>query len=79
MDRLTPEQLAKRLCEGTEGVDVAQIYTHKKSGAEYITLTTCLREHDLEPCVVYAPVGAEELGYSLSFCRPASEFLEKFG
>ncbi len=47
------------------------LWLHYK-GDKYVIMGRCLREHDLEPCVIY-----RNLYSSVSFCRPASEWTEK--
>lgn len=76
--RKTPEQLAEMLYRSIADVQQAGTYIHVPTGKKYIVMAFCLREHDLEPCVLYAPLGLQRLGYSLSFCRPAAEFKDKF-
>lgn len=78
-ERLTTEQLAKKMYEGTDGVIPGAVVKHIKSGDKYMVLAVCLREEDLEPMVVYCPIDDEKaLAYSIAFCRPAAEFMQKF-
>ena len=77
-DKLTPAELFDRVAQATLGLAPGRQYRHLKSGKKYMALAACLREHDLEPCVIYTEMDALSLGYAVSFCRPATEFFKKF-
>lgn len=50
-------------------------FTHMQTGAEYVVEGMALRESDLAPMVMYAPLPQR----SVVFARPLDEFLERFG
>lgn len=67
-ENTTAEELSARLAKLP--VQPGQAWRHYK-GAYYSVLTVCLREHDLEPTVVY-----RKFGGSPAFARPVKEWLE---
>jgi hypothetical protein len=73
----TPLELAKILAQGGQGLTPGSIYRHIKGG-RYMLLSTALRESDLEPMAIYAPLDAEALGLSITFTRPVAEFCDRF-
>lgn len=51
------------------------IWVHAKSQNNYEVTGAALRESDLEPLVIYRPLGDSNV---VTFARPLVEFLEKF-
>ena len=77
MTKRTHEELATMLREAGDGYTVSgSRWRHKASGKEYYFACMCLREHDLEPCVVYVPLNESAIDSSFGsvvFCRPLVE------
>ena len=74
--KLTNLDLSNIIALADREVPVGSRIRHKASGGTYQVLTITLREADLEPLMVYAPVdqGAPRIFWS----RPVSEFRGRF-
>lgn len=74
MQKLTQPELKALCTKARSKVSLGQVYQHHKGGY-YVARDIALSAHDLEPQVVYAPVGHEGV---INFQRPLAEFIAKF-
>jgi hypothetical protein len=65
------------IASSSADLELGSIYVHAK-GDRYMLISVALREADLEPLAIYAPLQPEALGFSISFARPVSEFRDRF-
>jgi hypothetical protein len=70
--RLDAHTLARRYADAFAGLIRPAQYRHLKSGDVYEVVACCLREADLEPCVVYRDQ------HGVSWVRPLAEFQQRF-
>jgi len=70
--RLDAHALARRYADAFAGLTCPAEYRHLKSGDVFEVVGCCLREADLEPCVVYRD------RHGVSWVRPLSEFQQRF-
>lgn len=78
MTHKSPAELHAIVTPFANAIIPSSIWQHKDTGGRYIALVVCLNEADFVPTVVYAPTDHVQLGYSMTWARPAEEFLERF-
>jgi hypothetical protein len=74
----TLRQLAAALAYAPDG----SLWTHKDSPTVYRVLTRSVLQidgpDDMRVCVLYEPQHGHEVGPRLTWCRPLTEFVERF-
>jgi hypothetical protein len=70
--RLDTQTLARWNANAFAGLIHPADYRHLKSGEVYELVACCLREADLEPCVLYRD------RHGVSWVRPLAEFQQRF-
>jgi len=73
--RLSQEELSKRLAEAARLVTVGAQYMHYKS-KPYKVLNLALTEETNEVCVIYQAQYANKYGDKLTFIRPLQNWIE---
>jgi len=75
VSKLTADELTALTIPAHNEISGGNIYNHKASGREYMTLAIVLIEDGLVPAVAYTATDQNE---PITWVRPFAEFKEKF-